>query len=68
MTIYRRAPRLMTSAFGRLADELAPETLLADEFEEHPETRYGLATMCVGLGMGGTVIWENPHWKGTTRE
>jgi acetyl-CoA acyltransferase len=21
--------------------------------------------MCVGLGMGGTVIWENPHWTGT---
>jgi hypothetical protein len=18
--------------------------------------------MCVGLGMGGTVIWENPHY------
>jgi acetyl-CoA acyltransferase len=43
-------------------------TQLADEFEEHPEARYGLTTMCVGLGMGGTVIWENPHWKGTTSE
>jgi acetyl-CoA acyltransferase len=21
--------------------------------------RYGLATMCVGLGQGGSVIWEN---------
>jgi acetyl-CoA acetyltransferase len=21
--------------------------------------RYGLTTMCVGLGMGGTVLWEN---------
>ena len=39
-------------------------TQLADEFEEHPEARYGLATMCVGMGMGGTVIWENLHWKG----
>lgn len=37
-------------------------TQLAHEFEEHPEVRYGLTTMCVGLGMGGTVIWENPHW------
>jgi acetyl-CoA acyltransferase len=18
--------------------------------------------MCIGIGMGGTVIWENPHW------
>ncbi|ROS78973.1 thiolase family protein [Cellulomonas sp. PhB143] len=36
-------------------------TQLAREFEQHPEVRYGLTTMCVGLGMGGTVIWENPH-------
>ena len=34
---------------------------LARTFREHPEVRYGLTTMCVGLGMGGTVIWENPH-------
>jgi acetyl-CoA acyltransferase len=38
---------------------------LARLFEEHPEVRYGLTTMCVGLGMGGTVIWENPHFGGT---
>ena len=36
-------------------------THLAAPFEEHPEVRYGLTTMCIGLGMGGTVIWENPH-------
>jgi acetyl-CoA acyltransferase len=36
---------------------------LAREFEEHPEVRYGMTTMCVGLGQGGTVIWENPNWK-----
>jgi acetyl-CoA acyltransferase len=36
-------------------------TQLARQFAEHPEVRYGLTTMCVGLGMGGTVIWENPH-------
>ena len=35
-------------------------TQLARQFEEHPEVRYGLTAMCVGLGMGGTVIWENP--------
>ena len=34
---------------------------LARAFREHPEVRYGLTTMCIGLGMGGTVIWENPH-------
>jgi acetyl-CoA acyltransferase len=39
-------------------------TYLAGEFEEHPEVRYGLTTMCIGLGMGGTVIWENPNFDG----
>jgi len=39
-------------------------TYLATGFEEHPEVRYGLTTMCIGLGMGGTVIWENPHFDG----
>jgi acetyl-CoA acyltransferase len=34
-------------------------TQLAAEFAEHPEVRYGLTTMCIGLGMGGTVLWEN---------
>jgi acetyl-CoA acyltransferase len=41
-------------------------TQLARQFAEHPEVRYGLTTMCVGLGMGGTVIWENPHHTETT--
>ena len=36
-------------------------TQLARQFEEHPEVRYGLNSMCIGIGMGGTVIWENPH-------
>ncbi len=36
-------------------------TQLARHFEAHPEVRYGLTTMCIGLGMGGTVVWENPH-------
>jgi acetyl-CoA acyltransferase len=39
-------------------------TQLARQFEEQPHVRYGLTTMCVGFGMGGTVIWENPHWSG----
>ena len=29
---------------------------LARSFEDHPEVRYGLTTMCIGLGMGGSVI------------
>jgi acetyl-CoA acyltransferase len=32
---------------------------LMHEFAEYPEARYGLAAMCVGLGQGGAVIWEN---------
>lgn len=38
---------------------------LAQGFSEHPEVRYGITTMCIGLGMGGTVVWENPNWTGT---
>ncbi len=37
---------------------------LARQFEQHPEVRYGLTAMCVGLGQGGSVIWENPHFTG----
>ena len=37
---------------------------LANGFKDHPEVRYGLTTMCIGLGMGGTIIWENPNYKG----
>ncbi|MFK3980453.1 thiolase family protein [Micromonospora sp. NPDC050397] len=41
-------------------------TQLARQFAEQPEVRYGITAMCIGIGMGGTVIWENPHWKGVT--
>jgi acetyl-CoA acyltransferase len=43
-------------------------TQLARQFEERPEVRYGLTTMCIGIGMGGTVIWENPHHVGAVEE
>jgi acetyl-CoA acyltransferase len=36
---------------------------LAEGFKDHPEVRYGITTMCIGLGMGGTIIWENPNYK-----
>ena len=39
---------------------------LAALFEQHRQVRYGLTTMCIGLGMGGSVIWENPHHTSTT--
>ncbi|MEI6307146.1 MAG: thiolase family protein [Actinomycetes bacterium] len=38
---------------------------LANGFKDHPEVRYGITTMCIGLGMGGTIIWENPNYKGS---
>jgi acetyl-CoA acyltransferase len=37
---------------------------LAAQFAERPDVRYGMATMCVGMGMGGTVLWENTAWEG----
>ncbi len=37
---------------------------LAAQFAEHPEVRYGLTAMCIGLGQGGSVIWENPNYDG----
>ncbi|WP_210505748.1 thiolase family protein [Naasia sp. SYSU D00057] len=37
---------------------------LARHFEDHPEVRYGVTALCIGLGQGGTVIWENPNWNG----
>jgi acetyl-CoA acyltransferase len=40
-------------------------TQLAREFAERPDVRYGLTAMCVGFGMGGSVVWENPAWSGT---
>ncbi|MFM8191280.1 MAG: thiolase family protein, partial [Candidatus Nanopelagicus sp.] len=38
---------------------------LANGFKDNPDVRYGITTMCIGLGMGGTVIWENPNYKGS---
>ncbi|MGH8827217.1 MAG: thiolase family protein, partial [Jiangellaceae bacterium] len=34
---------------------------LARQFDERTDVRFGMTTMCVGIGMGGTVIWENPN-------
>ncbi|MFI0371228.1 thiolase family protein [Actinomadura sp. 1N219] len=38
---------------------------LARLFGERPDVRFGLTTMCVGMGMGGTVLWENVNWEGS---
>ncbi|BDZ57841.1 thiolase family protein [Barrientosiimonas endolithica] len=36
-------------------------TQLSRQFAENPDVRYGLTAMCIGIGMGSAVIWENPH-------
>jgi acetyl-CoA acyltransferase len=42
-------------------------TQLSRQFAEHPEVRYGLTTMCIGIGMGGSVLWENPAYDGSDK-
>jgi acetyl-CoA acyltransferase len=32
---------------------------LAYGFRERPSARYGLTTLCVGMGMGAALLWEN---------
>jgi acetyl-CoA acyltransferase len=32
---------------------------LAYGFRERPGTKYGLTALCIGMGMGAAVIWEN---------
>jgi len=41
---------------------------LAAQFAERPDVRYGLTAMCVGLGQGGSVVWENPHYNGKKKK
>ena len=32
---------------------------LAYGFRERPDTRYGLTALCIGMGMGAALLWEN---------
>ncbi len=32
---------------------------LAYAFRERPDVRYGLTALCIGMGMGAAVLWEN---------
>ena len=32
---------------------------LAFEFRRRPDARYGLTALCIGMGMGAAVLWEN---------
>jgi acetyl-CoA acyltransferase len=41
---------------------------LAAQFRERPDVQYGLTAMCVGLGQGGSVIWENPFFDGKRKK
>jgi acetyl-CoA acyltransferase len=43
----------LASSGGRLVAHMAKL------FELHPEAKYGITTLCVGLGMGAATIWEN---------
>jgi acetyl-CoA acyltransferase len=38
---------------------------LAADFARSPDAKYGITAMCIGLGMGGTVIWENLNHAGS---
>ncbi|MDY0040547.1 MAG: thiolase family protein [Desulforhabdus sp.] len=48
-------------AFGHPLAGSGPRlvTHLANLFAEQPEARFGLTTLCVGLGQGASAIWEN---------
>lgn len=52
-------------AFGHPLAASGPRlvTHLAHLFAAHPEARHGLTTLCVGLGQGASVIWENLQEK-----
>jgi acetyl-CoA acyltransferase len=32
---------------------------LARAFRDRPDARYGLTALCIGLGMGAAILWEN---------
>ena len=35
---------------------------LAYELERRPDVRYGLTALCIGLGMGAALLWENTRY------
>jgi acetyl-CoA acyltransferase len=37
---------------------------LAYGFRQRPDVRYGLTALCIGMGMGGAVLWENVEFDG----
>jgi acetyl-CoA acyltransferase len=53
-------------AFGHPLAGSGPRlvTHLMHLFADHPEARYGLSSLCVGLGQGASAIWENLQTDG----
>jgi acetyl-CoA acyltransferase len=39
---------------------------LARGFRDRPQARYGLTALCIGLGMGAALLWENITGVGST--
>lgn len=37
---------------------------LARGFRDRPDARYGLTALCIGLGMGAAIVWENLQGDG----
>jgi len=37
-------------------------------FAAHPEVEYGITSLCVGLGQGGTIIWKNLRQDGNVEK
>ena len=48
-------------AFGHPLAASGPRLVihLLSRFADRPDLRYGMTSMCVGLGQGATAIWEN---------
>jgi acetyl-CoA acyltransferase len=40
---------------------------LARGFRDRPDIRYGLTALCIGLGMGAAIVWENVAAMGSTK-
>jgi acetyl-CoA acyltransferase len=39
---------------------------LAHGFRDRPDVRFGLTALCIGLGMGAAILWENVVGVGST--
>ena len=57
-------------AFGHPLAGSGPRLMLhlMHMFGERPQVRYGLTSMCVGLGQGASAIWENLQMNGSKSE